>query len=219
IPRIPEAIALPSVIDTMDEIKALNSELRAKNAELQMANFSIQNILDPVYWLSEDARILRVNEAACKALGYTVEEMLGFTIADLDPVFPMTRWPEHWNELKSKKSLLLESQHRTKSGQQLDIEVSANYIAYEGQEFSCAIVRDITLRKRVERELKANQRRMASLYAISLDPFTSEPSFLDHALQESIAFTDSRIGFVFLYNEQSRQFALANWSAGAWSEP
>jgi two-component system, cell cycle sensor histidine kinase and response regulator CckA len=219
IPRIPEAIALPSAIDTLDEIKALNGELKAKNTELQLANFSIQNILDPIYWISEDARILRVNDAACKSLGYTAEEMLGFTIFDLDPFFPMQRWPEHWSELKARKSIMLETRHRTKTGQLQDIEVSANYICYEGQEFNCAIVRDITLRKRVEKELRANERRMAGLYTLSQDQFGSEPKLLDHALKEAISLTDSKVGFVYFYNEQSRQFTLSNWSSGAMPEP
>ena len=70
IPRIPEAIALPSVMNSLEEIRQLNGELAQKNTELQIANYSIENVLDSVYWVSADARILRVNNAACKALGY-----------------------------------------------------------------------------------------------------------------------------------------------------
>jgi len=212
IPRIPEAIALPSVISSIEEIKHLNTELATKNAALQMANFSIEKVLDPVYWIAEDARIMRVNEAACRTLGYTVEEMLGFTVANLDPYFPLDRWPAHWSELKEKRALTFETRHRTKIGTILDVEVSANYISYEGQEFNCAIIRDITSRKQVERELRANERRMASLYNISQYPFTSESEFLDHALNEVINLTDSKFGYIYFYNEHHRQFTLNTWS-------
>jgi PAS domain S-box-containing protein len=150
IPRIPEAIALPSIVNSMEEIKQLNIELAHKNTELQMANFSIEHVLDSVYWISADAKILRVNESACKALGYTIEEMLEFKITDLDPHFPLERWAEHWDQLKAEKSLMLETQQRKKNGSLLDVEVSASYISFEGQEFNCAIVRDITSRKRGE---------------------------------------------------------------------
>ena len=218
IPRIPEAIALPSVMNSLEEIRQLNGELAQKNTELQIANYSIENVLDSVYWVSADARILRVNNAACKALGYTFEEMLGFTIAELDPHFPRERWAEHWNQLKAEKSMMLETQHRKKDGSLLDVEVSASYISFEGQEFNCAIVRDITSRKRIERELRANESRMASLYNISQYPFASEREFLDHSLDEIIRLSCSKIGYIFLYNEQSRQFTLNTWSHDAMRE-
>jgi PAS domain S-box-containing protein len=157
IPRIPDAIAFPSVIESLEENKKLILELGAKNAELQMANFSIEKVFDQVYWISEDARICRVNEAACKSLGYTTEEMLEFTIADLDPHFPLQHWSDHWSELKAKGSLTLETQHRAKDGSLMDVEVSANYIFYEGQEFICAIIRDITKRKQAETKLKESE--------------------------------------------------------------
>ena len=150
IPRIPEAISLPSVIDSLEEIKQLNGELALKNRELQMANFSIENVLDCVYWVSADGRILHVNNAVCQTLGYSIEEMLRFTIAELDPHYPRERWAEHWSQLKAKKSLLIETQHRRKDGTLLEVEISANYISFEGQESICAIVRDITSRKRAE---------------------------------------------------------------------
>ena len=152
IPRIPDAIAFPSIVNSLAEIKILNSELSIKNAELQMANFSIENVLDPVYWFSADGRILRANTAGSRVLGYTADELLGLRIFDLDPNFPPERWPEHWNELKAKGGLTFETQNRKKDGSLLDVEVTASYLFYEGEEFNCALVRDITLRKRAKEE-------------------------------------------------------------------
>jgi light-regulated signal transduction histidine kinase (bacteriophytochrome) len=65
----------------------------------------------------------------------------------------MARWPEHWQELKRAGSLRFEAQHRSRDGRMMDVEVSANLIAYEGQEFNCAVVRDISQRKRSEAEI------------------------------------------------------------------
>ena len=42
IPRIPEAIALPSIVSSMEEIKKLNCDLGAKNAELQQSGERLQ---------------------------------------------------------------------------------------------------------------------------------------------------------------------------------
>ncbi|MGD0586419.1 MAG: PAS domain S-box protein [Oryzomonas sp.] len=163
IPRIPEAIALPSIIGAMEEVRELNRRLAAKNDELQMANFSMENIHDAVFWVSEDARILRVNEATCKTHGYTAEEMLGLTIPDLDPCMTTERWAQHWRELKAKESMTLETQHRTKNGNILDVEVVANYLTYQGEEFNCAIVRDIGERKRQEDALRRSEQEFRML--------------------------------------------------------
>jgi PAS domain-containing protein len=138
--------------------------------------------------------------------------MLALTVADLDPQQSPQRWTEHWSELKAKGALTLETQHKTKAGSLMDVEISANYIFFEGQELNCAIIRNITSRKRLERELRANERRMASLFDISQYSFTNKQEFLDHALNEVIGLTESKIGYIFLYDEQSRQFTLNTWS-------
>ena len=58
----------------------------------------------------------------------------------------------------------------------------------------------------------AYERRMSSLYEISQYPFTDEQEFLDHALAEVILLTASRFGYIYFYNEQTRQFTLNTWS-------
>ena len=158
IPRIPEAIALPSLITSMDKVRILNRELGIKNDALQIANFSIENVNDAIYWILEDGRIFRVNEAACKTLGYTPEELKGFRISDLDPCFSQDQWDEHWSELKAVKSVKLETKHRAKDGSILDVEVVANFMEYQGEEFNCAIVRDITQHRRLEAQLQQTQK-------------------------------------------------------------
>ncbi|MEI6306318.1 MAG: PocR ligand-binding domain-containing protein, partial [Deltaproteobacteria bacterium] len=151
IPRLPEAITFPSLASSLDEIKKLNYELKAKNAELQMANHSIEKLIDPVFWISPNGRILKVNEAACKALGYSRDEMTLMSITDIDSNYTEESWPEQWENLKSETSVRFETQHRSKDGTLNEVEVVANYISFEDQEFNCATVRDITDRKQLER--------------------------------------------------------------------
>jgi PAS domain S-box-containing protein len=158
IPKIPEAIALPSLLNSMDKVKKLNLELGIKNDALQMANFSIENVNDAIYWILEDGRIFRVNEAACKTLGYTPDELKGLRISDLDPCFSQDQWDEHWRELKAKKSVKLETKHQAKNGSILDVEVVANFMEYQGEEFNCAIVRDITEHRKLEAQLQQTQK-------------------------------------------------------------
>ncbi len=160
IPRLPEALAFPSLANSMKEITRLNTELKQKNIELQMANHSIEKLFDPVYWISTDGKILRVNEAVCTSLGYSREEMQKMSVPDFDPHFPADNWPNHWEVLKKAGSMRFETQHRCKDGSLQDVEVVANYISYEGEEFICSIIRNISERKQLE---LVKERRMLSL--------------------------------------------------------
>ena len=160
IPRLPEALAFPSLANSMNEITRLNTELKQKNIELQMANHSIEKLFDPVYWISTGGKILRVNEAVCTSLGYSREEMQKMSVPDFDPHFPADNWPEHWEELKKVGSMRFETQHRCKDGSLQDVEVVANYMSYEGEEFICSIIRNISERKQLE---LVKERRMLSL--------------------------------------------------------
>ncbi|MDD2898015.1 MAG: PAS domain-containing protein [Desulfuromonadaceae bacterium] len=67
------------------------------------------------------------------------------------------------------------------------------------------ITRDVT-------ERKLNEQRMSLLLAISHYTFTTEQDFLDHALQLVLTLTGSTIGYIYFYNEQTRQFTLNTWS-------
>jgi PAS domain S-box-containing protein len=154
IPRLPEAIALPSLQAKIDEVRKLNQTLSEQNEELEIANISIQNVLDPVYWIDQSARIWKVNESACRTLGYSLEELLTLSIPDLDPLLPAERWPAHWAELRRHGTLRFETRHRTREGRMLDVEVSATLIVHEGKEFNCAVARDITQRKASEAEIR-----------------------------------------------------------------
>ena len=46
--------------------------------------------------------------------------------------------------------MVVETVHRAKNGRLIPIEVSVNYLSYEGKEYHCAFVRNITERKRAE---------------------------------------------------------------------
>jgi PAS domain S-box-containing protein len=128
---------------------------RKKNEEkLRLTQFTIEKASDAAFWIDRDANISYVNEAACRLLGYTKEELLSATVYDLNPNFPPEIWKEHWEDLKKQVSSTFESQISTKDGRTVPVEISANYIEFEGKEYNCAFDRDITERKKAEEELR-----------------------------------------------------------------
>ena len=127
-----------------------------KRAEeyLRRTRFAMGQAVDAVYWIDPQARILYTNDAASAMLGYTAEEFLRMTVHDLNPEFPPEVWLGWWAETREKKVISLETVHLTKDGRRIPIDIRVSFLAYGGQEFHCAFVRNITERKRIEAALQ-----------------------------------------------------------------
>jgi PAS domain S-box-containing protein len=91
-----------------------------------------------------------VNAAACQMFGYTKAELLELSVTNMvrDPTDIEARWHKHFSELRQSRALKFETAYHAKSGVLISVEVIANYVQFDGREYSCAFVRDITGRKR-----------------------------------------------------------------------
>ncbi len=114
--------------------------------------FSIDRVADPAFWMDASGRLIYVNQAACHSLGYSRDELLGMTIHEIDPDFPSDAWPPHWDELRQKGTMQFESHHRSRDGRVFPVEISANFIEFDGKQYNCAFARDISDRKQAEAE-------------------------------------------------------------------
>jgi PAS domain S-box-containing protein len=79
-------------------------------------------------------------------------------------------------------------------------------------------VQDITDRKLAVVALQQNEARLESLLRISQWEADNTQELLDYALDEAIQLTGSKIGYVYFYNENNRQFVLNTWSKGVMAE-
>lgn len=134
----------------------ISEQKRAEEA-LRLTQFSVDRASDAVFWLNSSGQPVYVNEAACRALGYSREELLSMTVPDFHPDFPAESWPKRWQETRERGSFTFETYHRAKDGRVFPVEVSANYLEFGGREYSFAFVRDITERKKVEEALRLTQ--------------------------------------------------------------
>ncbi|MDE1569140.1 GGDEF domain-containing protein [Aquabacter sp. P-9] len=129
----------------------------------RLTQYTVERITDMVIWLDADARYVFVNPAATRLLGYTADELRTMRVWDIDPLFDEHRWREHWRAIEEKGSFKIETVNRSKSGQDIPIEVTVNLVAYEGVRYNCSIVRDISARKAAEAELRSLNDRILRL--------------------------------------------------------
>ena len=133
------------------------SERKRTERALRLTQFAVDRAVDAIFWISPCGQITFANDAACKILGYTREELLTLTIPDIDPYFPAENWPAVWENLKKSGSVTVETVHIAKDGRQIHVEVTANYLLFDGKEYDCATMRDITGRKLAEQALKLSE--------------------------------------------------------------
>ena len=140
---------------------------------------STQATLDAIFWLDPEAKIVDINDAASRLLGYDEDELLQFYLADISPetFFDKKRWSQFFDKIKQAGAIKMETKLRCRSGKTIAVDVNSVYIQYGDKELICAFVRDITDRKRYEIALrqakaeaeKANNAKSKFLAAASHD--------------------------------------------------
>lgn len=135
------------------------TEARRAEKALRLTQFAMDHVAEAAYWLGSDGQVIYVNHAACEQLGYARRELLRMTAIEIAADFPAEAWPGHWAELKARGHLRIEVDHRRKDGSVFPVEISANFLEFDGREFNCAFVMDLTDRKAAETKQRQTEAR------------------------------------------------------------
>ncbi len=114
-------------------------------------------------------RFIEVNDSACERLGYTREELLRMTPLDIDAPETIERIPLIMEKLMEKRQFHWEGVHLSKTGERIEVEISAHIFELDGKLVIFSHIRDISERKKTEKEkeeLEAQLRRAQKLEAI-----------------------------------------------------
>ena len=159
-----------------EEIRNFNAGLEAivaqRTAEIGQALTTLDATEDGAFIFDpETSRYTYVNEGAVRQLGYTREELLQMTPADIKPEFDEAKFrellaPMLRNEVRTHRFTTL---HRHKDGHDIPVEITLQYVTPVGERPRFInMVRDITERTREEENL----RRFATVVRDSNDAIT-----------------------------------------------
>ncbi len=182
-----------------------------------------ENAPVPYHILAPNGQIMDVNKRWCDVLGYSKEEVIGKEIFDF--IFTDERENAKISFDKKKKSdnKFIEGSERkyvTKKGIIRTFK-TYDFLVFDSNDKLSSIqttIEDITERKKAEIESQLNLDRMRSIINILQNPAESEQEFLDYALDEAIKLTQSKIGYIYFYSEDTQQFTLNTWSDGIMEE-
>lgn len=187
-----------------------------KKIQLILAMESLNNNPDGVFWLdSFHGRFIYVNDQACEKLGYTREELLTMTTADIDPTPPSE---DTWqgldlvNDKSSKVTTHMQTMHRHKSGYLIPVEISITFNNIEGLLYASCIVRDITDRILAENQLRETYARLSVLYDIYR--VTTKELDIDLLITETCNLLQKTLNYdaltFYLLDEDKREVVLSH---------
>lgn len=132
--------------------------LLAESAELAKV---IRESPHEVYIFSrDDLKFIEVNRGACRATGYSSEELLGMTPLDLKPEHDEQSFRSLVSAIEKGSDSYLEFQteHRRKNGELYPAQISLHAAEYQGKPVFTAFVKDLTEVRNLERQLSQAQK-------------------------------------------------------------
>ena len=155
---------LPAVQGTiLDVTKRRQAEVALKVSE---ANYRHLFNAEPDAIIIVDAatkQIVDVNPAALKLYGYSYDEICGLSALALSAEKHDSE--KHIRQILSEDASggpkeIVQRMHQRKDGKVFPVEIAHGFYTRDGQKMICAIMRDISKRKRMEDELAAEKERL-----------------------------------------------------------
>jgi PAS domain S-box-containing protein len=105
----------------------------------------VQTAMDGFWRTNSSGRFLDTNEAYCSMIGYSRAELLKMGIQDVEASESPEETAQHIKTIMKTGSDRFETRHRRKDDKLIDIEVSTNYLPFDGGQL-VVFLRDITER-------------------------------------------------------------------------
>ncbi len=224
--------------DMVQRLKQSDESLRAMNLELEQrveerttalreseAKYRIvaDNTYDWEFWLSPEGRFL-YNSPSCERItGYSPQEfgsdpglLVRIIHPDDNPLFERHR---HTAVQERKPEEILFRIIHKNGGARWMAHLCQPVFDQEGAFIgSRGSNRDFTERKLAERQLQHSEDRLKTLFDLSQYGATDKEELLDFALHEIIRLSESKIGYIYYYDEATQEFTLNSWSRDVMKE-
>ncbi len=105
----------------------------------------------------ETLKILDVNIAAQQKYGYSEEEFIAMTVLDLRPESEKSKFLDYYRR-KNVTGFSGLWKHQKKSGETIDVEITAYPIVYHGRSAEFVMVTDVTERLKLEQQMRIAQK-------------------------------------------------------------
>jgi PAS domain S-box-containing protein len=183
----------------------------------------ILELTENLIWkLDTDCQFIFLNKQTENTLGYSQSELLGHKISDFQPEETAQTDADVFKELSSGKIIRNhETIFKHKSGLLVHIRINAKLHNDKQSDIPPGILvtaNNISEYKLTKEECQLVNSRMQNFINILEYKVSTITDFLDFALNEALKLTKSEIGYIYFYNESTKEFTLNSWSRSVMKE-
>jgi PAS domain S-box-containing protein len=121
----------------------IGQEVEAER-RLRLTQHAIDHSPLAAYWADNAGRLIYVNGAACRALGYAPRELLSMSISDIDPDIQLEEWLARFRAWNLDEPAVFQARLRRRDGSCIPVEVTSSRVSFGGLDYSCSFARDLT---------------------------------------------------------------------------
>jgi len=209
-----------AIIRDISERKQAEMVLRENEARYHSL---FQNASLGIFHSLPEGRFLSANPALASMLGYSSPEEMISTVTDIQTqVYANRNWHTQAVTAVTQQDgwLHAENQYRRKDGRLITGNLALRRVLNPDGRLAYleGFIEDTTQRRRVEDELRLDEKRLEGLLEISQHQAESIDELLAFAVRQAIDLTGSRFGYFFFYDEQSQVLTLNTRSLDVMAE-
>lgn len=160
--------------------------VKVRRRRRDLLEFTLDSTREMILWSRPDGIVQYSNEQFLKKTGYTEEEVNGQSIRRLFTEESFQQG-DVWEELRECGEIHKEIVLLSKEGQEIEMEANFNYINYNGEEYKCIYLRDLSKKKKRELALKLSYGALeAAAEVVVWLKESGEVQYLNHAMVDYI---------------------------------
>jgi PAS domain S-box-containing protein len=118
---------------------------------LALTQFAIERSREALFWIDASGTIVNANAATGGLTGYAPAELLGRRVWELEVDGSPQAWQAFWTSVRAR-GRRAEKLYRRKDGNVVPVETSNDFVAYGERQWISVFARDVSERRRLERE-------------------------------------------------------------------
>jgi PAS domain S-box-containing protein len=149
---VPVGLFLPFGTLVLGMLLVHESRRHDERERLALTQFALEHATEALFWIDAGGRIVSANGAAGRLTGYAREELLARRVWELEVNGSLDRWRAFWTAARGGRHHVEERYFRRRDGSRVLVETSSDFVAHGGHEWISVFARDVTERRRLERE-------------------------------------------------------------------